>query len=269
MNWQLAVSTLGMPGVTVSEAVRVAAEHGCHGVEIRTHPDEEVHIGLTAREVGRLRARIADAGLAVPCLAGYARLCAPGPHGRAIDELRSLIELAHQFGAPAIRAFPGGEGDPASDDARAHERIGAVLEELRDSGVRLLVETHDSHPTGSATMRLVEPFAAPGLVAVLWDALHPWRCGEPPARTRAVLAGYLGYFQLKDVAGTRDLTPLRPGQGDIPLAECGQLLQSWSGWVSLEWERAWYPSVEPVGAPLEAAAAWFGRWRPCPPNAPS
>jgi sugar phosphate isomerase/epimerase len=281
MSWRFAVSTLGMPGVPVREAAQVATEHGCHGLEIRVHPDEEVHLGLAGSEADRVRGRIADAGLVVACLAGYPKVCAPGPDEPVVAELRALIELAGRLGAPAVRVFPGGDtprgdtprgdtpgGDSASGDGGdsgdgvAHDRIGAVLDDLRDSGVQLLVETHDSHPTGEAALRLVEPFAAPKQVAVLWDALHPWRHGEAPARTRAVLGEYLAYFQIKDAEGPHNRTPLPPGQGGVPLAECGELLRTWSGWISLEWEKAWYPEIAPVTVPLRAAAAWFTQWDP-------
>lgn len=255
MSWRFAVSTLGMPGVPVTEAIRVAGAHGCHGLEIRTHADEEVHIGLTQRQVTEIRARIADAGLEVACLAGYAKVCAPEPDSVVISELRALIELASSLGAPAIRVFPGGS-------AASEVRIAAVLDDLRDAQVRLLVETHDSHPTGAAIRRLVEPFD-PELVGGLWDAVHPWRAGETPAETVAALGEYLAYFQIKDV-GADDPTPVPPGEGAVPLDECGKLLQPWSGWVSLEWERAWYPAIAPVEVPLRAAAAWFGRWSPMP-----
>ncbi|MFD7658143.1 sugar phosphate isomerase/epimerase family protein [Actinosynnema sp. NPDC059797] len=121
--------------------------------------------------------------------------------------------------------------------------------------------THDSHPTGEAASRLVEPFAEPGLVAVPWDAVHPWRAGERPSRTRRVLGEHLGYFQVKDVADG-DLTPVPPGEGAVPLEECGESLRSWSGWVSPEWERAWHPGIAPVPVPLHAARTWFETWRP-------
>jgi sugar phosphate isomerase/epimerase len=81
-------------------------------------------------------------------------------------------------------------------------------------------------PTGVAAVGLVTPFTVPGLVSVLWDALHPWRHGEPPERTRE----YLGYFQVKDVESVRDLTSVLPGQGVLPLRACGELLRSWRGW---------------------------------------
>jgi len=263
MSWRFAVSTLGMPGVPAKEAARVATEHGCHGLELRVYPGEEVHLGLAGAEVDRVRGQIADAGLVVACLAGYPKVCAPGPDGPVVAELRALIELAQRLDAPAVRVFPGGGGGgDGSDhgDGAAHDRIGAVLDDLRGSGVQLLVETHDSHPTGEAALRLVEPFAAPNQVSVLWDALHPWRHGEAPVRTRAVLGEYLGYFQIKDAEGPHDRTPVPPGQGGVPLAECGELLRNWSGWVSLEWEKAWYPEIAPVTVPLRAAAAWFAQW---------
>ncbi|MCS7484080.1 sugar phosphate isomerase/epimerase family protein [Umezawaea endophytica] len=251
MVWQFAVSTLGMPGTPIGRAARLAADHGCHGLEVRAHPDEQVHIGLPAREVERARVEIADEGLAVACLAGYAKVCAPGPDGPVVAELRALVDLAHRIGAPSVRVFPGGDGE-------SRDRIGAVLDDLRSSGVRLLVETHDSHLTGEAAVRLVEPFGEPDLVAVLWDALHPWRGGEEPARTREVLGEYLGYFQVKDA--DVELTPVAPGRGLVPLAECGELLSGWSGWVSLEWEKAWHPEVAEVDEPLRAAAGWFARY---------
>lgn len=257
MSWQFAVSTLGMPGVPVAEAIRVAARHGCDGLELRTHPDEEVHLGLTGPRTDEVRTQIADGGLEIACLAGYVKVCAPGPDEPVVSGLRALIDLAHRIGAPSVRVFPGGDGD-------AIPRIGAVLDELRASGVRLLVETHDSHPTGEAAARLVTAFEAPELVAVIWDALHPWRSGETPAQTRAALGEYLGYFQLKDAVSQTDKTPVSPGEGAIPLAECGELLRSWSGWVSLEWEKAWYPAIGSVDEPLRAAADWLRRWRTSP-----
>lgn len=250
MSRRFAVSTLGMPGVSVAEAVKVAAGHGCHGLELRAHQDEVVHTGLTEREAAEVRSQIVDAGLEVACLAGYAKVCAPGPDEPVIGELRALIELAHRVGAPSIRVFPGGDG-------RAYDRIAAVLDDLRDAGLRLLLETHDSHPTGEAAMSVVEPFGDPALVAVLWDALHPWRSGEAPAETRAVLGDHLGYFQVKDAVSAEDKTPVPPGEGAVPLGECAELLRDWSGWISLEWEKAWYPGIAEIATPLRAAAAWF------------
>jgi sugar phosphate isomerase/epimerase len=216
MGWRFAVSTLGLPGVPLAAAVRTAVAHGCEGIELRN-----VDLPPTAET----RAVIADHGLVISCLAGYAKVCAPGPDAPVVSELRALIGKAHDLGAPTIRVFPGGDGDP-------YPRIAAVLDDLTAAGVRLLVETHDSHPTGAATRGIVEPFGQPDKVAVLWDAVHPWRNGESPSQTGQALGEYLAYFQVKD-ARAADPTPLPPGDGEVPLAECAEVLAGWSGWVSL------------------------------------
>ena len=112
MSRRFAVSTLGMPGVSVAEAVKTAAEHGCHGLEIRAHEDEAVHIGLTERESVQVRSRIADAGLEVACLAGYAKVCAPGPDEPVIAELRAQSgaqqSRLERDAAAALRAIEEG-----------------------------------------------------------------------------------------------------------------------------------------------------------------
>ncbi|MGV9360699.1 sugar phosphate isomerase/epimerase family protein [Amycolatopsis sp. NPDC003731] len=253
MGWQFAVSTLGMPGIPVREAARTAKAHHCAGLELRVHPDEEVHLGLSASSLDSVRSLLNSENLAVSCLAGYAKVAAPGADQPVIDELKALIALAHRLGAPQIRSFPGGDGN-------AEPRIAAVLDDLRDAQVKLLVETHDSHPTGAAARKLVDGFDAPDLAAVLWDAVHPWRAGEHPAVTTTVLGPYLGYFQVKDVQSREAPTPVPPGEGAVPLGECGDLLRSWSGWVSLEWEKAWYPDLPAVDGPLRAAKSWFDRY---------
>jgi sugar phosphate isomerase/epimerase len=258
MTLRWAVSTLGMPGASIPEAVQTALEGGCAGLELRVHPDEQIHLGMTPAQARDARARIADGGLEVVALAGYPTVCRQGPDDAVVAELRSLIELAARLGAPAVRVFPG--GNAAGDDGPARQRIGAVLPDLRDAGVRLLVETHDSHPTGEAALRLVSPFAAPDRVGVLWDALHTWRAGEPPSLTRHLLGDYLGHVQVKDVVSRQDTTPVRPGTGQLPLEEFGRAWRSWSGWVSLEWERAWNPHIEPVCEALRSAQDWFRRW---------
>ncbi|GAB3194384.1 sugar phosphate isomerase/epimerase family protein [Nesterenkonia suensis] len=256
MSWKLSVSTLGMPGRPVVEAVRTALDHGCDGVELRVHPDEEITLGMgdaAARDAAR---HVTDAGLQISCLAGYVRVC--GGTGEdddtVVEELRALIRLAEVMGAPAIRVFPG--GTHAGRDA-ARRRIEAVLEDLEATGVRLLVETHDSHPTGKDVLELLASFGQDPRVGVLWDILHPYINGEEPATTAALLGERADYVQVKDALLAQDWKPAVTGQGDLPLEEVGRLLAGGSGWISLEWERAWYPDIPEISVPLAATARWF------------
>ncbi|MEV5328557.1 sugar phosphate isomerase/epimerase family protein [Nonomuraea sp. NPDC052634] len=254
---RLAVSTLGMPGEDLDRAIEIATGHGCQGLELRLHPDTGVHAGLDERERASVRERIEAAGLEISALAGYVGICEPGPDEPVIEALIADLRLAADLGAPGVRVFPRG-GDP-SVGAR---RLKAVSGTAADLGRRVLVETHDEMATGAAVAALLAEADCPGTTGAIWDLLHPWRHGEPPARTLAELRPYLGYVQVKDAVSAQDTTPVPMGSGTVPLEESGELLRAagYDGWVSLEWERTWYPQVPPVEEILPGAAGWVRRF---------
>ncbi|GAA3687763.1 sugar phosphate isomerase/epimerase [Nonomuraea antimicrobica] len=256
---KLAVSTLGMPGEGLDSAIEIAAGHGCQGLELRLHPDTGVHAGLGAAERDSVRERVERAGLEISALAGYVRVCEPGPDEPYVEALLADLRLAADLGAPGVRVFPGGD-----DPAVGARRLKAVSGTAGDLGRRVLVETHDHMATGAAVAALLAETGSPETTGALWDLLHPWRHGETPARSLAALAPHLSYVQVKDAVSAQDTTPVPMGAGSVPLEEAGELLRAagYDGWVSLEWERTWYPQVAPVEEILPGAAEWVRRFFP-------
>ncbi|MFD8557505.1 sugar phosphate isomerase/epimerase family protein [Streptosporangium canum] len=253
---KFAFSTLGMPGAGLAEAVATATRHGCAGLELRLHPDTGVHAGLTAAGRAAVRSTVAGTGgLAIAALAGYTGISAPGPDGPVVRALLDDLSLAADLGAPAVRVFPKGE-----DVEAGVRRLRAVAGFCVESGVRVLVETHDALPTGAAVGRLLDALAMPAVAGALWDVLHPWRHGEAPAETLKALGDHLAYVQIKDAVSTADTTPVPLWTGGVPLDECGELLRGFGGWVSLEWERIWYPDVPPLEEILPGAREWVARF---------
>ncbi|MGW7134648.1 sugar phosphate isomerase/epimerase family protein [Streptomyces bobili] len=259
---KLAFSTLGVPGLPISDVLRLATAHGYHGVELRAHPEEPVHSGIGADERAEVASEFKAAGVEVLGVAGYARVAAPGDDEVVIGEIRSLVELARDLGAPYVRVFPGGaEGqDPADADAVAARRLGTAAEYGADLGVRILLETHDSHRTGAAATRVL------GLVGhrqagALWDVMHTWLGGEQPQDSYAALSPYLGYVQVKDIVSAEDTTPVALGAGVLPLAECVEVLSrhGWDGWLCWEYEKRWYDHAEPLASLLGAGREHLGR----------
>jgi sugar phosphate isomerase/epimerase len=113
-----------------------------------------------------------------------------------------------------------------------------------DLGVRVLLETHDSHRAG------VDAAGVLGMVGhrsvgAIWDLMHTWLAGEQPSVTYPALAPYLGYVQVKDIASAADTTPLPLGAGVLPLAETVEVLSraEWDGWLCWEYEKRWYPDA--------------------------
>lgn len=211
---KLAFSTLGVPGLPLPQVIALATANGYHGVELRAHPEEPVHLEMTKRRRAEVVREFADGGVEIVGLAGYAQVAAPGTDGPVLDELRRLLELAGELGAPFVRVFPGAGPEQRGEeaDAAAARRLAAAAEQAATLGVRILLETHDSHRAGVAAARVVARVGRPE-VGVLWDVLHTWLAGEAPTVTHAALAPHLGYVQVKDVASAADTTPLALGAG--------------------------------------------------------
>ncbi|MEU5630174.1 sugar phosphate isomerase/epimerase family protein [Streptomyces rishiriensis] len=259
---KFAFSTLGVPGLPVSDVLRLAVAHGYHGVEVRAHPEEPVHPGLSPDERTAVAAEFKAAGVEILGIAGYARVAAPGDDEPVLDEIRGLVGLARDLGAPFVRVFPGGsEEQPDADaDAVAARRLGTAAEHAADLGVRILVETHDSHRTGADVIRIIGPVGH-RQVGALWDVMHTWLGGEQPQDTYAALSPFLGYVQVKDIVSAEDTTPLALGDGVLPLAESVEVLtrNGWDGWLCWEYEKRWYEAAEPLEGLLDAGRAHLGR----------
>ncbi|UIX33970.1 sugar phosphate isomerase/epimerase family protein [Streptomyces sp. GQFP] len=252
---KLAFSTLGVPGLPLPDVLHLATTHGYHGVELRTHPEEPVHLGLTLAERADVAAEFKASGVEILGLAGYVRVAAPGDDEPVLTDLRALLELARDLGAPFVRVFPGGgtEQTPEEADAAAARRLGTAAEYAADLGVRILLETHDSHRTGAAAIRVLGPVGH-RQVGSLWDVMHTWLGGEQPSESYAALAPHLGYVQVKDIASAEDTTPLTLGAGVLPLSECVEVLSrhGWDGWLCWEYEKRWYEAAAPLEGLLGA-----------------
>ncbi|MEU7557986.1 sugar phosphate isomerase/epimerase family protein [Streptomyces eurythermus] len=259
---KLAFSTLGVPGLPLPDVLSLATAHGYHGVELRAHPEEPVHPGLTPAERAEAAALFRAAGVEVVGLAGYARVAAAGDDGPVLAEIRELVRLAHDLGAPFVRVFPGAGPDAPREeaDAIAARRLGAAAEDAAALGVRILLETHDSHRTGADAIRILGPVGHRHAGA-LWDVLHTWLGGEQPGDSYAALAPHLGYVQVKDVASAEDTTPLPLGAGAVPLAECVDVLtrRDWDGWLCWEYEKRWYEKAAPLAELLGEGREYLAR----------
>lgn len=250
---KLAFSTLGVPGLPVPDVAHLAVTHGYHGVELRAHPEEPVHPGIGATERAETVAAFRAAGVEIMGLAGYVQVAAPGDDASVVAGIRELLDLARDLEAPFVRVFPGASADQTSEeaDATAARRLGTAAEYAADLGVRILLETHDSHRTGADATRILG-LVGHHHVGSLWDVMHTWLGGEEPPTTYAALRTYLGYVQVKDIASAEDTSPLPLGAGVLPLAECVELLsrEGWDGWLCWEYEKRWYESATPLPALL-------------------
>ncbi|MFE6662831.1 sugar phosphate isomerase/epimerase family protein [Streptomyces sp. NPDC057697] len=255
---KLAFSTLGVPGLPVADVVRLAAENGYQGVELRAHPEEPVHPGLSAPERAAVVQEFKAGGVEILTVAGYVRVAAEGDDAPVLAELAELVDLAHDLGAPNVRVFPGGGGqDPATADATAARRLAAAAPHAADQDVRILLETHDSHRAGVDVARIVGTVGH-ARIGALWDVMHTWLSGEEPPASHAVLAPHLGYVQVKDIASAENTEPLPLGTGVLPLESCLATLDP-DSWVCWEYEKRWHPDAPELPGLLAAGREYLLR----------
>ncbi|MFB8041442.1 sugar phosphate isomerase/epimerase family protein [Streptomyces hydrogenans] len=256
----LALATLGLPRTPLDQVVGLAADHGWQGLELRCASDQPVRLQLDAGQRRNIARSFTRAGIVPLTLASYIGIAAPGPDGPVVKDLIEHLRLAADLGCRNLRVFPhGGPGPIGAADARAVHRLREVAGQASLLGVRVLVETHDSHRSAAALTELLDQVGRPG-VGALWDLLHTWLDGESPIGAYRALAPHLAYVQVKDVASASDLTPLPLGEGVLPLAACVRLLPRES-WISWEYEAPWHPQAVPLAPLLGAGARCLERMR--------
>lgn len=252
---RLAFSTLGCPGQPVADTVALAQRTGWLGLELRSAPDEPINTALTSAQRAAVRGELT--GVTPLCVASYVRVADRSVDDAAcVTDLLAEATLAADLGAIAVRVFPGGAGD-GEGDAPAVRRLRSAVAELPD-GIEVWLETHDSHRRGADVARILDAVGGKRARAI-WDVMHPWAAGEPVDETARALEPWLAHVQIKDRPAGGQEEPAFLGTGAVPLTEVFDQLRAleYPGWLSLEWERKWYPTAAPLEEALTAGRTWL------------
>ena len=262
MSNPLTFSTLGCGEWSRETVIERAAAFGYDGVEWRGGPQGHVSPALPAAERQALRRRVTDAGLLSLAVTAYSRFVSPEAAERAaqLDHLRQHLDLAADLGAAYVRTFLG-QLPPGRTVAQAAPAIAdnlrAAAEYAAPLGVIVTPESHDDWVRSAALAEVLAAVPHPALRA-LWDFGNAFAAGEDPAEGLRLLGPRLGYVHVKDgllIDGQWRLTQL--GQGQVPLKNVihGLRALGYTGALTVEWERAWHPELEPAETALPAALA--------------
>jgi glucosamine-6-phosphate deaminase len=267
---RLAFSTLGCPSWPLGRVLDAAGRMGYDGVELRFVESDDAlwaRPELTGSGFRETLARLADAGLAVPCVDTRSFFHQPDPAARrlAVEEAERTAEVAARLGAPGIRVF-GDRVQPGADLASTRAWIVECLAELRDrlrgTGVEVWLETHGDFATAATTRSLLEEAGSDGLGAV-WDPANAFsEFGEEPETGASALGRFLRHVHLKDERRPPDgkipWPPVLPGRGDFPADRVLGWLRAAGRepWVSFEWEKRWHPEIEEPEVALPHFLGW-------------
>ncbi len=236
---KFSVQTATLPELSIPEVVAKLSAHGYDAVEWRVHDDYHIKPADVVQQAKRIKLLLADHGLVVSCLMGYAALPDRDQHQR-------VAEACAILGCPRFR--PGAvlyDGTRNYHDIyqAAVDDIGRMLDAVAGYGVKPVIETHFGTiaPSPALALRLVEHFE-PQHIGVNFDPANmiiegheSWQLGLE------LLGAYLDYVHAKNIAWLREgerwrwqFASLKDGQVDWREIAAALHQVGYDGFISFE-----------------------------------
>ena len=210
----------------------------------KNRPFNDENIVETSRKIKQM-------GLEIPVIDATCNLADPDKIEENIKEIREYIRIAHILSAPAIRLRAGiSNTDTEVSDDPVIACIREVYKEADTNGVSLLIETVGPYTDTERLRNVLNVFARDN-VAALWDVHHTVRYGkEDPGKSISNLGAYVKHVHLKD-SEEKDgkIVYSLIGEGTLPIPDFIRALESinYDGFVSFEWNPAWFDEVDDAG----------------------
>jgi sugar phosphate isomerase/epimerase len=206
----------------LGHALTVMDEFGLDYAELQFVGDHEVGDHSKA-EIAKIKELLEKHNKPVSCLsrhvfAGMTTANRPGDelHGKHMDALKRVIDMAHEVGSPLVRIMTskkeqilwGRNGAEKWNVAKGAwdtlpPLITPAVELAKSEGVTLVVETGNGTMVNSnyTARKLIDDLGAKDTLKVLWDPANNCWCHERayPDGYEEVRDGYLGHVHIKDV----------------------------------------------------------------------
>ncbi len=254
MSNPLAFSTVACPEWTIDEVAERAAGMGYAGVELRTLGPGGGGLASdpAQTDADKTRAALQKHQVAAVCLSTSVSLHHrdTSAAGQARWQAMHSLELAAKIGCGFVRVF-GNEIAPGEDHQvvtrRIVEQLRPMAERAAELGVGLLIENAGSFATAKQWWWLLNLVDQPG-VGISWNAANAAAAGEPASVSVPMLNSRIRLAKVKD-------TRVGEGAGFVPLGEGTVGIEAfvkrllgigYGGYICVEWDRLWFPSLAPA-----------------------
>jgi sugar phosphate isomerase/epimerase len=273
---KFAFSTVSCPKWDFDTIVARAREYGYQGVEVRGFLNEPV---LTTADVfgadaDALRRTFELHGVEVACLASSIAMEQPhaawqvwrrNGNDRRETELRTYIDTARRLGCHLVKIFDTQVRAGQSRDG-AGTALGDWLLPLADYAadrdVVIVIENALSFRASKEMWSILDRLQHPS-IACCWDVFNASLIGESPYFSVPVLNSKIAYTQVKDARfGPLGATYCKLGEGDVPVDKFVTRLMGvgYTGYVTVEWEKAWLPNIAEPEEILPDAVTKLRKW---------
>lgn len=266
--------TMGTPGKSLEEAMRLFSDIGFTGIELRSAPDGVLDTEMfSLSEAPNVRTMASTFGLEIVCLTPYFRdFIHDGKREHELASMRRVIDIAQAIECPNVRVYGGLLPKDPEDYAYYWDRTVSGIREIgryaATRGITLCIETHGGSLTMAVadTVRMVEEIDLPN-VGILFD--YPWVSlagKEGPREAVEMAAPYIKHVHVKDWTVSEDgltRTTLL-GEGDLDWVTVLTALKDagYTGYLSDEYEKYWkeYLPEPEIGMKhdLKTLRTWVG-----------
>ena len=255
-------STLACPRWQIETVIAKASEFGYDGIEWRGGLQGHVQPDMPAAKKALTRQGCSDAGLISLAVTAYTSFVSSSAEERQanVDELQRYADLAAELGASYVRTFLGELPPGAFPDAAMYEMMSECLntasEYALSVGVKIAVEPHDDFARSAVVVPVFNQSQSHPALQVIWDIGNAFAVGENPDDGFDLVKERIAYVQIKDGKGRAPNWQLCAlGKGEVPISQAFELLMvnSYQGALSVEWEYAWHPELDPPEIALPAA----------------
>lgn len=273
MALRLAFSTVACPDWTLERVVEQAKAMDYAGVELRTLGDggggvtaARLACDPTLSDPAVVRRLFDGAGIVPACLSTSICLhhADTSAARTAMAQTTRAMELAAAIGCPAVRVFASTLRPGESRNAviqRVAGRIAPLADKGGELGVELLFENAGSFARARDWWTMLNLAGHP-LAGMCWNAANAAIAGEDPAVSVSVLHSRIRMAKVKDltIGEGSGFKPL--GEGDVAVENFFKRLMGigFDGFVSVEWDRLWLPSLAPAEEALPAARKRIRDW---------
>lgn len=253
--------TMGAPKCDIFEVIELFKSIGYDGIEVRVAADGQIDSEkLTDEEALKIDAAARAKGMEFSCLTSYYQnFVKMEEREDVIRNLKRVIEIAALLHCPLVRVYGGVE--PFSQPgvwfndvwSRTVDGIRRTAEYAAKFGVRICIETHIGSLTMSVrdTVRLIEDVNMANVGMLLDYAWVELAGVETGAEAIRKAARHIFHVHIKDWT-LESRIPLKKksclmGEGTVCWQEALKELKKvgYTGYVSDEYEKYWYPAELP------------------------
>src|SRR5688572_29984270 len=266
---KFAFSTVSCPKWDFDTIVARAREYGYSGVEVRGFLNE-ANVLTAANpflsDPTKVRETFARGNVEVACLASSISMTQNRRRdAKAIEELRTYIDTANQLDCSLVKVFDT-QVKPGQSRASAGVVLGDWLmrsaDYAADRNVVIVVENALSFRNAKEMWSILDRLSHPS-IACCWDVFNAAMIGESPHVSVPTLNSRIQYTQVKDAKlGSLGATYTKLGEGDVPVHRFIEKLRGigYTGWVTVEWEKAWLPNIAEPEEILPDAVKKLREW---------